>query len=235
MSSKSTVLEIRNLKYAYGDGAAVLDIPEFRLDKGEMLFLHGPSGSGKTTLLSLVTGILPLQTGDMTILGQSVAGMTAARRDGLRAARMGYIFQVFNLLPFLSVLENILLPLHMSREKSARFGHQGAARQGAEKLAEKLGIAHLLHRRADGLSVGQQQRVAAARALIGSPELIVADEPTSALDSGLREAFIKTLFEQARAQNSSVLFVSHDSSLMPYFDRSVALSDVNKAMKGNLT
>lgn len=232
MGSNDTVLEIRNLRYAYNGSTAVLDIPEFTLGKGEMLFLHGPSGSGKTTLLSLVTGILPLQSGDIFILGQSVAGLSAARRDALRAARMGYIFQVFNLLPFLSVLENILLPLQMSREKSSRFATLQQARMGAEQLADKLGISHLLQRRADELSVGQQQRVAAARALIGSPELIVADEPTSALDSELRGAFIKTLFDQARSQNSSVLFVSHDSTLMPYFDRSVALSEINSVMKG---
>jgi putative ABC transport system ATP-binding protein len=232
MGSTNSVLEIRNLRYGYQDGSAVLDIPQFTLAKGEMLFLHGPSGSGKTTLLSLVTGVLPLQSGDISILGQSVAGMTAARRDALRAARMGYIFQVFNLLPFLSVLENILLPLHMSPEKSSRVGTLQQAKKGAEQLSERLGIGHLLQRRADELSVGQQQRVAAARALIGSPELIVADEPTSALDSELRGAFITTLFEQARSQNSSVLFVSHDSSLMSYFDRTVALSEINKLMKG---
>lgn len=232
MNPSNSVLEIQNLRHAYSGGATVLDIPEFRVAKGEMLFLHGPSGSGKTTLLSLVTGVLPVQTGHLSVLGQGMSTMSAARRDALRAARMGYIFQVFNLLPFLNVMENILLPLQMSSEKAHRYDSIVLARQQAATLAERLNIAHLLKRRADELSVGQQQRVAAARALIGEPELIVADEPTSALDSDLREAFIRTLFEQARRQNSSVLFVSHDKSLMPLFDRSVALADINKAMKG---
>jgi len=232
MNSPNTVLEIKNLRYAYQGGSLVLDIPEFSVARGEMLFLHGPSGSGKTTLLSLVTGILPLQGGELSVLGHSVGGLSPARRDALRAARMGYIFQVFNLLPFMTVLENILLPLQMSPEKAERLGSAEQAKRGAAQLAEGLGISHLLERRADELSVGQQQRVAAARALIGAPELIVADEPTSALDSDLREAFIKTLFAQARSQKSSVLFVSHDKSLMPLFDRSVALSEINTVMKG---
>lgn len=232
MNSSGAVLEIQNLTHAYQAGTPILNVEEFRVAKGEMLFLHGPSGSGKTTLLSLVTGVLPVQAGHVSVLGQPMSGVSAAQRDALRASRMGYIFQVFNLLPFMSVLENILLPLQMSRVKAARFADSEAAKNGARTLAERLGIAHLLNRRADELSVGQQQRVAAARALIGSPELIVADEPTSALDADLRESFVKVLFEQARIQNCGVLFVSHDKSLMPMFDRSVALAEINKVMKG---
>lgn len=235
MNSFDCVLEIQNLRHAYQSGLPVLEIEDFKVRRGEMLFLHGPSGSGKTTLLSLVTGVLPVQSGKLSVLGQELSSLSASRRDALRAARMGYIFQVFNLLPFMSVLENILLPVQMSNERAARFSGAEQVRQGAMALADRLGIAHLLNRRAGELSVGQQQRVAAARALIGQPELIIADEPTSALDSDLREAFIKTLFEQARSQNSSVLFVSHDKSLIPLFDRAVALSDINAVMKGKLS
>lgn len=233
MSSLANVLEIENLRHSYSGGSAVLDIPDFQVRKGEMLFLHGPSGSGKTTLLSLITGILHVQTGRLTVLGETMNALSTSRRDALRGSRMGYIFQVFNLLPFLSVMDNILLPLQMSPVKNARFANLAAAQNAATQLAEQLNIAHLLDRRADALSVGQQQRVAAARALIGEPELIVADEPTSALDSDLRETFVKTLFEQARRQNASVLFVSHDKSLMPLFDRSLALADINLVLKGN--
>ncbi|MFZ9518985.1 MAG: ABC transporter ATP-binding protein [Silvanigrellaceae bacterium] len=232
MISAEAALEIRDLRHSYAENSVVLDIPEFRVGKGEMLFLHGPSGSGKTTLLSLVTGVLPVQSGKLSVLGQQMDALNASQRDALRAAKMGYIFQVFNLLPFLTVMENIQLPLQMSRQKSARFKNQDEVKKNIQDLAGRLGIGQLLNRRAGELSVGQQQRVAAARALVGEPELIVADEPTSALDSELRQSFVETLFAQARLQNSGVLFVSHDKSLMPLFDRSVALSEINMVMKG---
>ncbi|NBO39253.1 ABC transporter ATP-binding protein [bacterium] len=231
MSQNGHVLSISHLHHSYEGRGAVLDIPSFSLERGEMLFLHGPSGSGKTTLLSLLTGVLSIQKGHVKILGHALEQMSAGKRDALRAEHMGYIFQVFNLLPFLNVLENILLPVQMNKQRAAKFQSIAAAREQARMLAEKLGIAHLLDARAGELSVGQQQRVAAARALIGSPELIVADEPTSALDSDLREVFLKTLFEQARSQKTSVLFVSHDRSLASLFDRSVGLAEINKAMQ----
>ncbi|MEN9529507.1 MAG: hypothetical protein RI932_1380 [Pseudomonadota bacterium] len=232
MSQSDLVLTISHLQHAYDGRGPVLDVPNFQLKRGEMLFLHGPSGSGKTTLLSLLTGILPIQKGHIKILGHALEKMPSGERDALRAAHMGYIFQVFNLLPFLNVMENILLPVQMNRMRAQRLSQSGSAHEEARRLAEKLGISHLLDAKAGQLSVGQQQRVAAARALIGHPDLIVADEPTSALDSDLRETFLKTLFEQCRAQNSSVLFVSHDRTLMPLFDRAVALSEINKVMKG---
>jgi len=232
MSQSDHVLTISHLQHSYDGRGLVLDVPSFQLKRGEMLFLHGPSGSGKTTMLSLLTGILPIQKGHIKILGHALEKQSSSERDALRAVHMGYIFQVFNLLPFLSVLENILLPVEMNQTRAQRLGASGSADGEARRLAEKLGIAHLLDAKAGQLSVGQQQRVAAARALIGHPDLIVADEPTSALDSDLRESFLNTLFEQCRAQNSSVLFVSHDRSLMPLFDRTVALAEINKAMKG---
>jgi putative ABC transport system ATP-binding protein len=235
MTLSGTILEIQNLRHSYQSGGLVLDIETFNIAAGETVFLHGPSGSGKTTLLSLITGVLPVQSGELRVMGQSMGAMPASRRDALRAGRMGYIFQVFNLLPYMTVLENILLPLHMSPLKAERVGSSVQVRNSALQLAETLGLTDLLNRRADQLSVGQQQRVAAARALIGEPELIVADEPTSALDSDLREVFIRTLFEQARRQKSSVLFVSHDRSLMSLFDRSVALAEINRLGKGART
>ena len=142
---------------------------------------------------------------------------------------MGDIFQGFNLLPFLTVRENILLPVRMNKARAKKIVSFSFDEE-AHRLAEKLSISHLLDARAGELSVGQQQRVAAARALIGNPDLLIADEPTSALDSDARESFLQTLFEQAREQNSSVLFVSHDRSLMPLFDRALALSEINRAM-----
>ena len=232
MSQSDLVLNISHLRHAFEGRGEVLDIPNLQLKRGEMLFLHGPSGSGKTTLLSLITGILPIQKGHIKILGQPLEKLSSGQRDTLRAAHMGYIFQVFNLLPFLSVMENILLPVQMNKHRASRLPQVASPREEARRLAEKLSIGHLLDENAGQLSVGQQQRVAAARALIGNPDLIVADEPTSALDSDLRESFVSMLFEQAREQNSSVLFVSHDRSLMPLFDRAVALADINQVMKG---
>lgn len=230
MSSTEMVLSVSHLHHSYDVRGSVLDIHDFQLKRGELLFLHGPSGSGKTTLLSLITGILPIQKGHVRLLGNSMEKLSSAQRDKLRAMHMGYIFQVFNLLPFLSVRENILLPVRMNKARAQRIASQGSLEDEAHRLAEKLSIAHLLDARAGELSVGQQQRVAAARAFIGNPDLIIADEPTSALDSDARESFLETLFGQAREQNSSVLFVSHDRSLMPLFDRTLALAEINRAM-----
>ena len=227
MSNESVAINIHNLKHSYQGRGLVLNIPEFQLNGAETVFLYGPSGSGKTTLLSLLTGILGIQTGQIELFGQPLEQLGARARDVLRASHIGYIFQVFNLLPFLSVQENILLPLRISAQRRKRLGGSAVPADEAARLASALSIGHLLHAKAGELSIGQQQRVAAARALIGAPKLIIADEPTSALDSEMRESFLNVLFEQARHQRSAVLFVSHDRSLGPLFDRTVALSEIN--------
>jgi len=227
MSNDSVAIKIENLKHSYAGRGLVLNIPQFHLNAAETVFLYGPSGSGKTTLLSLLTGIMAVQAGQVELFGQPLERLGARARDVLRASHIGYIFQVFNLLPFLSVKENILLPLRMSSQRRGRLGRTAAPDDEAARLADALSIGHLLSAKAGELSIGQQQRVAAARALIGSPDLIIADEPTSALDSEMRESFLNVLFEQARRQKSAVLFVSHDRSLSPLFDRTVALSEVN--------
>lgn len=232
MFQSELVVNISHLHHTYPGRGPVLNVPQFQIKRGETVFLHGPSGSGKSTLLSLVTGILPIQKGHVKILGHSLEKLTSSQRDGLRAAHMGYIFQVFNLLPFLNVVENIVLPVQMNKKRAARLAKGVSAEDEARRLADKLSISHLLEAKAGQLSVGQQQRVAAARALMGHPDLIVADEPTSALDADLRETFLQTLFEQARQQHSAVLFVSHDRSLMPLFDRTVALGEINQIQKG---
>ena len=189
--------------------------------------MHGPSGSGKTTFLSVITGILRPQTGKVRVLGQDLMTLSASNLDAFRGTHMGYIFQMFNLIPYLTLQENILLPcqLHPDRKKKVA----GDLSEEAQRLAKTLGIQEHLSHGVMELSVGQQQRVAAARALIGAPELIVADEPTSALDHDHREKFLKLLFEQCEVSASSLLFVSHDRSLAPSFDRSLSLSEINKA------
>src|SRR5450830_448932 len=207
------LIELSDLGFNWPGHPQLLDIPAFRLEPGETLFLKGPSGSGKTTLLGLLGGVQKPSRGSIRLLGQELTDLSAGARDRFRVDHTGYIFQQFNLLPFLSVRENVELPCHFSKLRA----HRG--------LKDK----DLLERRADSLSIGQQQRVAAARALIGQPELVIADEPTSALDYDAREAFLQLLFAECRDAGASLLFVSHDQSLAPLFDRHLSLAELNRA------
>ncbi len=227
-----SLIELSNLGFAWPGQQELLDIPAFNLQRGESLFLKGPSGSGKTTLLGLLGGVQKPQRGSIQVLGQNLSQLSASARDRFRVDHTGYIFQQFNLLPFLTVRENVELPCHFSRLRRQRASQRhGSVAQAAATLLAHLGLDQpsLLQRRADELSIGQQQRVAAARALIGQPELVIADEPTSALDADSREAFIRLLFAECRAAGSSLLFVSHDQSLAPLFDRSLSLAELNRA------
>ncbi|MEN5301888.1 MULTISPECIES: ABC transporter ATP-binding protein [unclassified Pseudomonas] len=228
------LIELQDLVFAWPGQAPLLDIPALRLEAGEALFLKGPSGSGKTTLLGLLGGVNRPGQGRIQLLGQDLAVLGQGARDRFRVDHTGYIFQQFNLLPFLSVRENVELPCRFSRSRAERaIQRHGSVDQAASELLAHLGLGDpaLLARRADSLSIGQQQRVAAARALIGQPELVIADEPTSALDADTREAFIRLLFDECRTAGSSLLFVSHDQSLAPLFDRHLSLADLNRAAK----
>ena len=227
------LIEITQLGFAWPGQPELLDIPSFTLQQGSSLFLRGPSGCGKTTLLGLLGGVQQPGRGSVKLLGTDLGQMSSSARDRFRVDHTGYIFQQFNLLPFLPVLENVLLPCRFSELRAARASKRhGSIEQAASRLLAQLGIrSDLLERRADSLSIGQQQRVAAARALIGQPELVIADEPTSALDTDSREAFIKLLFAECREAGSSLLFVSHDQSLAPLFDHSLSLSDLNRASR----
>lgn len=226
------LIELSDLGFAWPGQAELLDIPAFTLQRGESLFLKGPSGSGKTTLLGLLGGVQKPQRGQIQVLGQNLSQLSAGARDRFRVDHTGYIFQQFNLLPFLSVRENVQLPCHFSRLRARRARQRhGSVDQATVILLAHLGLDQpdLLERRADALSIGQQQRVAAARALIGQPELVIADEPTSALDADARAAFLQLLFAECREAGSSLLFVSHDQSLAPRFDRSLSLAELNRA------
>jgi putative ABC transport system ATP-binding protein len=227
------LIELANLGFAWPGQTQLLDIPAFTLARGETLFLKGPSGSGKTTLLGLLGGVQRAQSGHIRLLGQDLGQLSAGVRDRFRVDHTGYIFQQFNLLPFLSVRENVELPCRFSRLRAERaYQRHGSIDAAAAALLDHLGLrAELLGRRADELSIGQQQRVAAARALIGQPELVIADEPTSALDFDAREAFLQLLFTECRAAGASLLFVSHDQSLAPLFDRNLSLAELNRAAK----
>ncbi len=206
-----------------------LAIDAFHVRAAERLLLIGPSGSGKSTLLSLLCGIIIPDDGRISVLDADLATLDASVRDRFRVEHFGIIFQMFNLLPYLSVIDNVLLPLSFSG-KRRRQAAEGTSSVDAEarRLLERLGLGAdvLASRSAARLSVGQQQRVAAARALIGRPEILVADEPTSALDRKHQRHFLELLFGEADAAGTTVIMVSHDETLAPEFDRVVDLTDI---------
>lgn len=227
-SSRTPAVLLEETRFAYVRGRTVLHVPKLAVERGERLFIYGPSGSGKTTLLGLMAGVLRADSGAVRVLDTDLGALSNRRRDALRAAHIGYIFQMFNLIPYLTVSENITLPCRLSAERRARLGGVGTD-AAARVLADALEISALMGEKVTRLSVGQQQRVAAARALIGAPELVIADEPTSALDSDRRESFLELLFARCTDAGSTLVFVSHDRQLQHMFDRAVSLADLNVA------
>lgn len=210
-----------------GTRGFAISVGSFRLATGSRTLLLGPSGSGKSTLLSLLCGIAAPQEGRIELLGTDLCGLSSAARDSFRADHIGVIFQMFNLLPYGTAIDNVVLPLSFAQERRNRVRAGGTEQQEAERLLTALGITQDLHTGpASELSVGQQQRVAAARALIGSPELVVADEPTSALDPSREQNFLELLFAQMQATNSTLIMVSHDEGLAPYFDQVLRLKEI---------
>ncbi len=206
-----------------------LSIERFSVARGERLFLLGPSGAGKSTLLALVCGIVKPDVGSVTVLGQDLGRLNGAARDRYRAEHYGVIFQMFNLLPYASALDNVLLALAFAPHRRERVAADGTVRDQARALLAKLGLPAAAT--AGSLSVGQQQRVAVARALLGAPELIVADEPTSALDVKAQLAFLELLFDQASAAGSTLVMVSHDERLSSRFDRVLDLGEFATARR----
>ncbi len=230
------VIDLDGVVFAWPGAAPVLDVERLEVARGERVFLAGPSGSGKTTLLNLVAGVVLPVGGAVSVLGTRIDRLGAAARDRFRADHIGFVFQLFNLVPYLSVIDNVTLPCRFSPRRRARAAGRGASlRDAAIALLGELGMAgaDVIDRPVTALSVGQQQRVAAARALIGSPEVVVADEPTSSLDADMRAAFVGLLFQQCAAEGTSLLFVSHDRSLAPLFDRTIDLPGVNRAGVGH--
>jgi putative ABC transport system ATP-binding protein len=226
-------VDISQLRYGWRDELdTVLAIAQLRIERGERVFIEGPSGSGKSTLLSLLAGVTTPLRGSVEVLGKRLDRLGQIERDHYRAHHVGYIFQMFNLIPYLSILDNVLLPCRFSaRRRDRAIQRAGRAEDEALRLLDHLDMAHteLLARPVTALSVGQQQRVAAARALMGSPELLIADEPTSSLDADRRESFVRLLFNECRAAGSTLIFVSHDAALEGLFDRTVNLAELNQA------
>lgn len=224
-------ISVIDLRYRWRkDHADVLAIPAWKVSKGEHIFIRGASGSGKSTLLALLAGVLLPQQGEIHILGKCVNRLSASQRDHFRANHIGFVFQLFNLIPYLSVIENVILPCRFSHVRKTKVTASGKSlEEEAVRLLNHLDMADdkLLHRPVTELSVGQQQRVATARALIGSPEIVIADEPTSALDSEMRETFIELLFQECRESGSTLLFVSHDRQLESLFKHHIPLEELN--------
>ncbi|OOY43493.1 methionine ABC transporter ATP-binding protein [Solemya velum gill symbiont] len=233
---KTCAIKITDLRFGWRKNLPeVLHIPEFEVDRGERIFLRGASGSGKSTLLALIAGVSLPSSGDVEVLGNTINRINGSGRDHFRSDHIGFVVQMFNLIPYLSVLENVALPCHFSRSRKQKATASGISlHDEATRLLQHLDMAHadLLHRPVTELSVGQQQRVATARALIGAPEIIIADEPTSALDSEMRETFIRLLFQECDATGSTLLFVSHDKQLESLFERHVTLEEINTARQG---
>ena len=225
-----TALRITDLVFRWPRQAQIcLDIARFELAAGERVFLHGASGSGKSTLLGLLGGVALPQQGRIELLGTDITRLGSRDRDRFRADHIGFLFQQFNLLPWLPALDNVLLPCTFSARRRERAGAD--PRTEAERMLRHLDLDTASWRKPAGeLSVGQQQRVAAARALIGRPEILIADEPTSALDAERQQAFIDLLLQESAAVGAALVFVSHDQRLAGHFDRSIALHDISTAM-----
>lgn len=220
------ILNIDKLVFGYDEKKPVLAIESWHLKKGQKVFLQGDSGTGKSTLLNLIAGTMSPNSGTIEILQQPVSSLSARAKDKFRANHIGFIFQQLNLIPYLSVLDNVLLG-----GQFVSGGRDKSLDSHAETLLSALGIdKDMWHKNASHLSVGQQQRVAIARALVAKSELIIADEPTSALDHSNRDAFLDVLFRLVESQGATLVFVSHDASLASRFDEVFSMNTLNKAL-----
>jgi putative ABC transport system ATP-binding protein len=228
----SDVVRMEDVVFRWpGSRGFALSIGSFALRARERVLLIGPSGTGKSTFLSLLCGIVNPTAGKLEVLGTDLTKLSNAGRDRFRAEHFGIIFQMFNLLPYGSIIDNVMLPLSFARKRAERASRNGPAEDEARRLLASLGLdaAELEGHSAANLSVGQQQRVASARALIGAPELIVADEPTSALDRHRQLAFLDLLFAEAEAAGAAVIMVSHEEELGKRFDRVLRLDEIAHA------
>jgi putative ABC transport system ATP-binding protein len=205
-----------------GSPLPILDIPEFRLAAGEQIAMVGRSGCGKTTLLHIIAGIARPDSGKVEIDGTDITRLSEHQRDRFRADRLGYVFQTFNLLPGFSALENVVLGMTFSRGRSSR----GRAR----RLLERVGLAHRLTHKPPMLSVGEQQRVAVARALANQPKLLLADEPTANVDAGHQRQIVDLIRETCQEENVALLLVTHALEVSEQFDRVEHLEQLNMAV-----
>lgn len=221
------IVDIKALEFAYQGAKTLINLPSFEVREGETVFLKGASGSGKSTLLGLIAGVLRPKSGSVKVLNHQFSELSGTQRDRVRANHIGVIFQQFNLMPYLGVIDNVVLPCKFSNFRRNRL--DGDPYSEAKRLLSRLGVDASLYTRTRvlDLSVGQQQRVAVARALIGNPNLVIADEPTSALDADARDMFIELLLEEVKKSSAALMFVSHDAGLARFFERGVVLEEIN--------
>lgn len=221
-SNPELAIQAKNLEFKYQDNQLpVLSIAEWQVKSGERLFLHGASGTGKSTLLQLLCGLRVAQ-GDLTVAGVNLSELSEGKRNKFRVDNIGIVFQQFNLIPYLSMQDNIVLASALAGKSYAK------AESKAQALLESVGLAkNLWSQSADSLSIGQQQRVAIARALINNPQILLLDEPTSALDEENQQRFMQVLQQHLQEHSTTAIFVSHDMRLASHFDRSVSLADIS--------
>lgn len=222
------MIELRDISFAYPKSDFRLSVPNLALEDGERVAVVGPSGTGKTTLLNLIAGITVPQAGEITIDGDTMTGLSDAARRTFRARKIGFVFQDFALLDYLSARENILYPFRITSGAPL----DADARARAEHLADACGLQGKLSRRPGALSQGEQQRVALCRALVRQPKLILADEATGNLDPENKSTILDLLFSRTREAGASLLAVTHDHDLLPRFDRVIDFSDYRMATEG---
>lgn len=230
----TALVDLSDISFAWpGETRPAVQLKHLQFNRGEHALVVGASGCGKTTLLSLISGIATPQQGSIVLDGTRVDHLGGSRRDKIRADHIGIVFQMFNLLPYLSVVENVMLAGQFSASRRQRAEQlSGSMAAEANRLLDRLQLgSRYLHRAVSDLSVGQQQRVAAARALFGRPSLLLADEPTSALDAGNRDCFIGLLKEECKETGATLLMVSHDIGLSGSFSRTLDFSEINLALQ----
>ena len=220
-----SIVKIESLRFQWSkNNNFKIFVPKLEVGRGKKVLFLGESGSGKTTLLSLICGFLEPLSGSISINDKIISDLTSTNKDAYRSDNIGIIFQQFNLLPYANVIDNIILPLYFSKQRSKKVENKTNA---AMNLCDQLRLPEsILNQKASNLSVGQQQRVAVARALIGSPSIIVADEPTSSLDTEAQELFLDLMFDQISKNSSTLLMVSHDKSLTNYFDQVIDINEI---------
>jgi ABC-type lipoprotein export system ATPase subunit len=219
------MIRIADLHFCYREGDFALQVTDLRIDRGQTVAVIGPSGSGKTTLLNLIAGIALPQAGCVTTNGVEIAALDDSKRREFRIANLGLVFQEFELLEYLSVLDNILLPYRFT----PALRMDCAVRERAESLARQVGIADKLGRLVNRLSHGERQRVAVCRALLTQPALLLADEPTGNLDPANRDIVLEFLFEYSRSAGATLVTVTHDHDLLGRFARVI---DVKQYLPG---
>ena len=220
----NNLISIKNLKYKIGQNINFsLNIKNFKLNKSDSILIYGESGLGKSTFLNLLSGTISPQKGNIDILGTNISNTSSSIKDKIRGDHFGIVFQTFNLLPYISVKNNILLGKAYSSIKQSKSNNDEI-----KELMDKLSLNYedLINRKAYELSIGQQQRVAVARALIGKPEIILADEPTSALDKSNQKEFINLLFKSIDENEQGLIMVSHEHKLSNKFKKVKNITEI---------